>query len=90
MKFAESSPIPVAGEGISQGEIRSPVAGRLALLSVVEGQKVAAGDVLGIIEAMKMENRLQAEIAGEVAKVLHVEGDQVQAGELICCITSLS
>ncbi|MCP4499300.1 MAG: biotin/lipoyl-binding protein [Deltaproteobacteria bacterium] len=87
--FTESSPFPVAGEDTSQGEVRSPVAGRLAVLSVVEGQKVAAGDVLGVIEAMKMENRLQAEIAGEVAKVLHVEGDQVQAGELICCIVPL-
>jgi pyruvate carboxylase subunit B len=53
-------------------EIVSPMPGKVTQVLVKEGDKVAAGDGLLILEAMKMENRLTAEAPAIVRKV-HVE-----------------
>ena len=50
----------------------SPMPGLLAQLAVTEGQEVKAGEVLAVVEAMKMENLLRAERDGTVVKI-HAE-----------------
>jgi biotin carboxyl carrier protein len=64
-------------------EIVSPMPGKVTQVLVKEGDKVAAGDGLLILEAMKMENRLTAEAPAIVRKV-HVEsGQMVDGGTLL-------
>ncbi len=70
------------GSGASGGEkvIKSPMPGRVVKILVAEGDEVAAGQGLIIVEAMKMENELKAKSAGKVASV-HVKAlDTVENG----------
>ncbi|PKQ61295.1 hypothetical protein BZG01_19655 [Labilibaculum manganireducens] len=62
----------------SDGSILSPMPGRVVKIEVNKGQKVAKGDVLIIVEAMKMENSILAPFHGKVENVLVSEGDQVK------------
>jgi len=55
--------------------------GRVVKILVEEGQVVQAGEGLVVLEAMKMENEIQAEIAGTVAKLLVEEGQTVEGGD---------
>jgi 3-methylcrotonyl-CoA carboxylase alpha subunit len=67
----------------SESRILSPMPGRVALVSVVEGASVAKGDPLVTMEAMKMELSLTAPRDGKVASVTVVAGDQVNEGVLL-------
>ncbi len=60
-----------------------PMPGLVVSLNVSEGQEVAAGDALCIVEAMKMENVLRAERDGTVAKVLAKPGDSLNVDAVI-------
>ncbi|WP_320018782.1 biotin carboxylase N-terminal domain-containing protein [Labilibaculum manganireducens] len=62
----------------SDGSILSPMPGRVVKIEVNKGQKVAKGEVLIIVEAMKMENSILAPFHGKVENVLVSEGDQVK------------
>lgn len=59
-----------AGAG-GHGPIHAPMTGRLEELLVEPGQEVAAGDVLFVLEAMKMRNQIKAQAAGTV-EAIHV------------------
>ena len=65
------------------GHVAAPMPGAVSTVLVKVGQKVAAGDVLLSLEAMKMETALHAERDGEIAEVLVVAGDQVDAKDLL-------
>ena len=59
--------------------------GRVVQVLVSEGDEVAPGQGVVIVEAMKMENELKAERAGVVERVLVSAGDLVEGGaELVC------
>jgi propionyl-CoA carboxylase alpha chain len=60
-----------------------PMPGLVVALNVQIGQKVHAGDVLAIVEAMKMENVLRAEKDGVVAKINAVQGDSLPVDAVI-------
>ncbi|MGZ5862312.1 MAG: acetyl-CoA carboxylase biotin carboxylase subunit [Methyloceanibacter sp.] len=60
-----------------------PMPGLVVSLNVREGQEVAAGDPLCIVEAMKMENVLRAERDGTVAKILAQPGDSLNVDAVI-------
>ncbi len=65
------------------GDITTPMPGRVVKVLVSEGAKVAEGDPVLVIEAMKMENRVASPIEGTV-KAIHVkEGDQVNSDETL-------
>ena len=65
------------------GDVTTPVPGRVVKVLVTEGTRVAAGDPVLVIEAMKMENRVTAPIDGTV-KAIHVkEGDSVNSDETL-------
>ncbi|SFI55020.1 pyruvate carboxylase [Aerobium aerolatum] len=65
------------------GHVAAPMPGAVSTVLIKVGQKVAAGDVLLSLEAMKMETALHAERDGEIAEVLVVAGDQVDAKDLL-------
>jgi biotin carboxyl carrier protein len=62
-------------------EVRSPVTGNVWELRLAEGAAVAAGDLVLILESMKMEFPIEAPVPGKIA-ILHVaEGDNVTEGK---------
>jgi len=60
-----------------------PMPGLVVSLAVSEGQEVAAGDTLCVVEAMKMENVLKAERDGTVSKILAKPGDSLNVDAII-------
>jgi 3-methylcrotonyl-CoA carboxylase alpha subunit len=73
-----------AGAGAAgDGALRAPMPGRLAKLMVRPGDRVARGDRLAIVEAMKMEHVLHAPADGLVVAVPRTEGEQVELGAVI-------
>ncbi|GAB5449135.1 acetyl/propionyl/methylcrotonyl-CoA carboxylase subunit alpha [Gymnodinialimonas sp.] len=79
--FTVPDPLDVAvGPGVSAGRIVAPMPGLVKAVFVATGDKVAAGDRLAVLEAMKMEHGLTAGRDGVVAEVLAVAGAQVDAG----------
>jgi acetyl/propionyl-CoA carboxylase alpha subunit len=58
--------------------IKSPMPGNVVKINVKEGDKVKEGDILVIVEAMKMENELRASANMKVKKVYVKEGEQVE------------
>ncbi len=61
----------------------SPMPGLLVSVAVAEGQEVEAGEVLAVVEAMKMENSLRAERDGKVAKIHANAGDSLAVDQKI-------
>jgi methylmalonyl-CoA carboxyltransferase 1.3S subunit len=62
---------------------RSPVTGTVVKLVAQPGQNIEAGDVLMVLEAMKMETNITAPMGGKVAAIRANAGDSVQAGQVL-------
>lgn len=65
------------------GIIASPMQAVVTRINVAEGQQIAKGDLLVVLESMKMENYVYAPTAGTVTKVLVGPSDGVEAGETL-------
>ena len=61
--------------------VESPLPGVVVSIAVQEGQAVKAGDLLLTLEAMKMENAIQADNDGTVTKIIATVGQSVQSGD---------
>ena len=70
-----------AGESIT-----SPMPGNILAVNVAAGDKVKKGQVLMILEAMKMENEIMAPRDGKVTAVAVTKGAAVESGALLCTI----
>jgi acetyl-CoA/propionyl-CoA carboxylase biotin carboxyl carrier protein len=68
------------------GAVRSPMQGTVLSIAVVVGEAVRAGDLVCVIEAMKMENEIVSHADGVVSELDVAVGDQVASGQLICVI----
>lgn len=68
---------------VAPPEILAPMPGKVLEVLVQPGDRVAAGDGLLILEAMKMESRLLAEASGTVAEVRVTAGDTVDGGQVL-------
>ncbi|MFN8121214.1 MAG: acetyl-CoA carboxylase biotin carboxylase subunit [Thermoleophilia bacterium] len=73
--------------GAAPEAVVTPMQGTVLRVLVAEGQEVAQGDVLCIVEAMKMENEVLAHQPGTVHQLSVAEGDAVQAGQVIAIVS---
>jgi propionyl-CoA carboxylase alpha chain len=64
----------------------APMPGRIVEVKVEAGQMVEAGDILIILEAMKMEHRISCAEGGTVGEVRVAAGEQVEAGDVLLVI----
>jgi oxaloacetate decarboxylase alpha subunit len=78
---APSAAGPVAGN--IQNGITAPLAGNVWKIEVTQGQRVEEGDLLLILEAMKMENEIVADRDGTVEQLLVQEGNKVAVGQVL-------
>ena len=83
---AAAAPAPAAKPAVEGKAVTSPLPGVIIEVSVKEGDTVAAGQKVAVLEAMKMENEIQAEKAGVVTKIHVSKGDSVLEGASIVTI----
>ena len=78
-----SKPAAVAGEGT---KVTAPLPGTITEVKVAVGQAVKAGETVIILEAMKMQNNIEAENSGTVTSILVGQGDAVMEGATLITI----
>lgn len=83
-KKKEESKKIVSNEGGKQ--VVSPIQGQVSNIKVKVGNKVKKGDVLLIVEAMKLENEIVSLFDGQVAQILVTKGQNVKANEPVVVI----
>jgi biotin carboxyl carrier protein len=72
-----------AGRGGGVEPVKAYMPGRVVRILVEEGQEVAAGQGIVVLEAMKMENEIQAEHGGTVRKIHVAAGEAVEGGDVL-------
>lgn len=81
------APVASAPVAVGGGEgVKSPFPGNVNAVKVAPGQQVKEGDVLVIVEAMKMENEITAPKAGKIGQVLVQKGATVETGAVLVTI----
>jgi methylmalonyl-CoA carboxyltransferase small subunit len=83
---AASAPVapPAGGPPVNEGKVcRSPVSGIVVKVAAQVGQSLQAGDILLVLEAMKMETNISAPSPGKIASIRLSQGDSVQAGQVV-------
>jgi acetyl-CoA carboxylase biotin carboxylase subunit len=83
LHFVESPRFPDRSLEVVAGGCLAPMPGKVVEVRVSEGEAVAAGQVLAIMEAMKMEHRVTAREAGVVTEVRVASGQQVDADAVL-------
>jgi acetyl-CoA/propionyl-CoA carboxylase biotin carboxyl carrier protein len=76
-----------AGAGATGDSLVAPMQGTIVKVEVTEGQQVAEGDLVVVLEAMKMEQPLTAHKAGTIGKLTAEVGATVPTGTVLCEIT---
>ena len=77
---------PVAAAPAGGEKVCAPMPGTILSVNVSNGSAVKKGDVLMILEAMKMENEIMAPCDGTVTSVAAAKGAAVESGALLCTI----
>lgn len=77
---------PVKTLRLGKGVVAASMPGKVVLVRVKAGDNVKAGDVLLVLESMKMENEIASPIGGSVKEVRISEGDAVNIGEVMVLI----
>ena len=72
--------------GAGLDAVVSPMQGTVLAVEVADGDEVEAGQVLCVVEAMKMENEVHAHRAGRVTDLSVAPGQQVTTGQVICLV----
>ena len=82
LQWQDPLPRPQVSKDV-QGSLRAPMPGQVIAVQVETGQQVTAGTTLMILEAMKMEHRIEAPYDGQVEFIRFAVGDSVQADEIL-------
>ena len=77
---------PPAGTAARKDAVVTPMQGTVLAVEVAEGDEVEAGQVICIVEAMKMENEIAAHRAGVVTELSIEPGQAVSRGQVICVV----
>ncbi|NLL00777.1 MAG: acetyl-CoA carboxylase biotin carboxyl carrier protein subunit, partial [Clostridiales bacterium] len=81
------APAPQASSGtVGNIKVSSPMPGKILSLKAAVGQSVKKGEVILILEAMKMENEIVATDDGTIASINVTAGQSVEAGDLLATI----
>jgi len=70
------------------GAVTSPMQGTVHSVAVGDGDAISTGDLICVVEAMKMENEIVSHADGVVAELAVAAGEQVSNGQVICVIAS--
>jgi acetyl-CoA/propionyl-CoA carboxylase, biotin carboxylase, biotin carboxyl carrier protein len=81
-----SSATAAGGGGAASGSVEAPMQGTIVKVLVEVGQEVEVGDGIVVLEAMKMENQINAEKAGVVKEIKVAAGDTVGGGDVLAVI----
>jgi len=76
------------GGGAGKDAVVSPMQGTVLAVEVADGDEVQAGQVLCIVEAMKMENEVHAHRTGRISELSVAPGQPVKTGQVICVVSS--
>ena len=88
-RAASAAPVeaPVASAPAGAGNaLKAPLPGTINAINVKVGDKVNVGDIVIVLEAMKMQNNIEAENAGTVTSILVNPGDSVMEGAVMLTI----
>jgi acetyl-CoA/propionyl-CoA/long-chain acyl-CoA carboxylase, biotin carboxylase, biotin carboxyl carrier protein len=76
-----------AGQSAAKDAVVSPMQGTVLAVEVADGDQVRAGQVICVVEAMKMENEITAHRQGLVSDLSVAPGEPVKTGQVICVVT---
>jgi acetyl-CoA/propionyl-CoA carboxylase, biotin carboxylase, biotin carboxyl carrier protein len=77
-----------SGAGAGRDAVVSPMQGTVLAVEVADGDAVEAGQVICVVEAMKMENEVHAHRSGRVTELSVAPGQPVTTGQVICVVAS--
>jgi pyruvate carboxylase subunit B len=80
------SPVPKIPRGDIRGGIKSNMQGMVLEVAVSQGAEVKKGDLLVVLEAMKMENPIHSPVDGHVTEIFVDAGDVVQNGDVLLVV----
>ena len=80
------APAPAAAAPAGGEQVTSPMPGNILAVNVAAGDSVKRGQVLMVLEAMKMENEIMCPCDGKVVSVNTSKGATVESGTLLCVI----
>jgi biotin carboxyl carrier protein len=86
---APAAAAPVAAPAAPAGAgspVKAPLPGTITDIKVAVGQQVNVGDVVLVLEAMKMQNNIEAEYSGQVTSIVVNKGDTVMEGAVLLTI----
>ena len=84
---SSSVPSPKSGEAVAGNiKVKAPMPGKLIKINCKAGQSVKRGEILCLLEAMKMENEIVAGMAGTVSAIHVSSGQTVDAGDNLITI----
>ena len=80
------APAPAAAAPAGGEQVTSPMPGNILAVNVAAGDSVKRGQVLMVLEAMKMENEIMSPCDGTIASVNATKGSTVETGATLCVI----
>jgi oxaloacetate decarboxylase alpha subunit len=84
---ASHSAVQTPAHSANSTEIKAPLSGNIVKVVVEDSQPINEGDVILILEAMKMETEVRSTVSGRVAKINVNEGDAVQVGQTMMLVS---